>query len=559
MLSPVNLTELWQAAATLSAIEQHAPRTGPFLHVFINWINFESCALFSHAILASNSLDYKTGNLRADRFVRVRNRLHDATSQRIDPALADLDWDERAMLIIAGLANTQLWLQEPFGKHIATLHGVMQYIPDKYRSQIAALSPKNVDIPNVFVNAFKCTPVEYAAAALFLHRKIGEIVDGAIRFFMDRYPYTQQIKIESVRSRRTHEVFDLFFQSLRDKQLDVSFSDLDLSKIAEVVPAVGRSMQSIVSAFSADTEELREKMKERDFSAGTVLDRRLPLYRYPIVRLANGRLVIPDLRYFCMATTNSVVEPINEMFGNGSGKEAGENRSNAFSTTMGYVLEFYLQDLIEYRMPNVQCIRTPKYKIGDKPWEGADLLLFGGSDDWLILIEAKALRMNVQSFADPIGPHFQSTLRRAITSIIKAREKYEHMTAGLVQFSHIQDKVTRCSAKPPIVVSVVREAVYHAQQILMRRIAVEQGHALRGYPHPFCLMALDVFEHAVEISATTGESLYDICYRFWERSCDYQNFGPPAEHFDDKQHSEDASYREHLMSDLQSRIDACIS
>jgi len=276
--------------------------------------------------------------------------------------------------------------------------------------------------------------------------------------------------------------------------------------------------------FSATTEELRRNAVERpEFQVGAISNRLSPLERYPIVRIEEkgkiDRLSIPNTAHFLKSFSAITDYTLLEALG------------AEYSQARGALLELYIRCLVEDRLPHLLVI--PEISYGHQERRGPDLTIIDRELGKIILVEMKGRRIKLSTRLTMTEEELRENLSDAHEALRKLPRKLADLYEGLAEYRDYQEAIDTTKSSAPIFVAVLSEGVYSLGE-LAREMGTHFGDPLYNYPFPYCVMALDIFERAIETARRNGEPLAELLHTHWHRSLrrEYQNAG--ADSFDGK-------------------------
>jgi hypothetical protein len=500
-LSSKNLTDLWLSSCVWSCIDLVDGQEHGHNFLFPT-INHERISILQRAILASSALDSKNTLFTSRDLVFVYNNLND-TSNRSELLSGPESGEVKLMRLLSIMAQTQFRSQErDFNQRIGRAFALLYKIPLDFKDEIKErYRQRYIDLPEVVNSLTKLTVGEFLIIGF-----------GALALMMQRYKTNFSLR-DDIRAYTTErnrnyierhaQVLGQIIDEAKFWQRNLIFQAGDL--VLPSVPAL--TLEKVIqylTLMSKSTQELREIIKQQPvYSEGHIADRLNPLERFPIVRLVDNRYIAPNLRHLDMSLT----EVLHFML-------QGAYKDNAYNELRGHIQEIYLRLLVEDRLTDKLIIPEMRYRRGKNKVDGPDVTIIE-RNKYLIVLESKAKRV---SFSSRVNLFTASSIIDELNKVFDAFEnapkKIQELYDGLPEYSAFQPRIEQTKAYQPIVVVVIGEGIYFIQEVL--RHELEQNKALKNYPFPYCLMAINVFERAVEIAASNDIALYDLLYEYWD-------------------------------------------
>lgn len=505
-LNAKNLLDLWTFSCILSCIEYFDSWEHPnnFLHPMLHP---EKINIFQRAILSSKAADYKREPLSSNDIPYVFNALTDATGERTHLLEGNSDPSARIRRLLSTMAHQQIRLQESLLlNRIGRTYALLHEIPILHKEELKKrMGPNFVDLDSVSqtrmgLSILEFLSIGYAAIVLMLRRFQSNItIDKELR------QYTGLQTPEGVRRRA--DVMKRITEETRTVRDNFCFEASDLV-LPEVSFLTINKIRAFLSLVSRSTRELREVMsQEVVYTEGLIPDRLSPLERYPIVKLDQDKYIIPNLRYFDMAATDLIHYILQEI-----------HPDNEYNQLRGYIQEFYLKYYISNRLSDIQVIPETSYRKGRNRLDGPDLTAIDLKSKTLIAVESKGKRIRVISRVHPGSNYLLEDLATAITAFERLPGKIADLYANLAEYSAYQREIDETKSTQPIAVVVLGEGVYFISELLNDKLQEEPTHFIHNYPYPFCLMRMETFEKAIEVSSQNDIPLGELLKRYWSGS-----------------------------------------
>lgn len=514
-LNNKNLVDLWLTSGLLSCIDYFDSLTQR-QNFLMPTVNVENVSMLQRAILRSSSTEKKLAPFTPLDWTYVHNNLISATTR---PGLLDgpEPGEVRLRRFLATLANSQFRFQENsifdrLGRAYALLHA----IPTAHRDTLQQMQKERfLDLPTVIPQAIGMSVKEFlflgfACIALISSRfQANFVVSDELR------AYTAPGQRDTL--RRHAEVIESFLTNIRQYRDWLPFQATDL--IIQDLPITSLdTIQTYLGHFAKTTRELRDIAAKRpEYSEGHIPDRLHPLERYPIVRLDDGRYIIPNLRYFLMTLTEGLHYLLQEAY-----------PDDRYNQLRGYIQELYLQELLTDRLPTATLLPETRYQKAKQRVDGPDITFIEDTEPVLLAIESKAKRMRIATRVAPASSALIDDLDRVFKALERLPGKIADLYAQLPEYAPLQERIDETKGKAPIAWVVVGEGVYLLPELIYDHVQQTPGHFLQTFPYPYGVMALDIFEHAVELAASLPMPLHSLLHEYWQNGMRINDFNSPV-------------------------------
>jgi hypothetical protein len=484
IFSRTNPRDAWSLCALLSTTEAFTSNVEDFL--FFPHLNHERTRMLCEAVLDSKALDYKTGDLTTDLIIHGLNYGHRAFTDyegiRLMENLRERASSDLAQLVyLSRLGNIQQRYQDQrFHERAGRLIRMIEVLPQTHRHKMSTEFWTMADPALKTMRDFIGFPMISLAVSIL----------GLLEFY--KRPYEQlfaRFERDAARKAGPAECFKVLLDNRREWQPRFVIQ----VEVTEDRTAVTR----FVELFARTTRELRElRRHDSIYRRGDIARRLSPLERYPVVRLSNTEIVIPNVRY------------LGRNFADIIHFSLWEEEIPNYDQVRGGLQELYLHVLLETQLPRVTTIPERTYHRGKQSVRGADLTLI--EDDRLILVESKAKRMRAETRLNMLPEEFLSDLSGAVEALRKSEAKISDLYAGIREFADVQAIIDRTKNREPITVAVLGEEVTMMGEVIREFEKSYLSHPLAGTKGLYCILGIDAFERAVEVAATTGRRLSDL-------------------------------------------------
>ena len=507
-LSKVNLTTLWSFSSAISSLD-YLPRVfegsvfGPLGVV----AHPHKLAMFGRAVLTSKSADYKDRHLSVRDAVFVLNKLNDAMHDEAWFPVQSGEPNAHTLLrILVAIASRQFPLQEAkLASRLSRAYLLNELIPSEEEDYLRTQCGREfLDIPRVYEAATGATVrqtlgIGFRVLALH-HRRFGPL----LRAIESRQSGVSMAERRRDGSRRHAKLLRTIAASIGELAGLTKFgiSDVLLSDEPQVI---SDKVSALFGTISGTTSELRALLDVPPYNTGLLPYRLSPLERYPLVRLAqggptNGPYIVPSLAFLDRLITDLPHFVLQE----------GAETRNRYWTTRGRVQEIYLERLVAARLPDLIVVPEKRYRAPGGEASGPDLTLLDSKRQRLIAVESKSKRIRAATRADPSDSPFVQDMAAACDALRRLPLKIRQMTEGIEEYQHLRDDFARCLQHTPVLVVVVGEG----GELLAERFEAVKAADSSILPVeedlPYCIMDLELFEHAVELAASSGDGLANV-------------------------------------------------
>lgn len=511
-LDDKNITDLWLTVSLVSLTEyfgaELSDRSG--INPLFPLLNMKVVSLFGDAILRSTACEHGQELFRASDLAPVLNpllRAEDAGA--LDKAIEDPE--ERLLHWISVLGGSQFRFQSnDLGARIARGYAMLDVLPRTHREQLEEKHGDHfIHLPGEFAERFGLSVRAYFLIAfrlfvfyktrhddLGLSDQIWTHLAGVARDTAEGQELLNALMADLVdqgKKAYRHLITNPGRLLLKDDLL----SEAEFSTFFDLV--------------ARDTDALRRVHRSRAARMGYYGHRLSPLEMFPVVQLPSHQrrdlFVVPDFRKLHVAVTQVPHFALMKEF-----------PGNEYNEVRGSLQEMYIQDLTRSRLARAMVI--PERVYGKEHTHGPDLTVVDRSTDGLVCIESKAKRMRVETKTNPMSSELLSDLRSGLKALQQLPEKIEALYAGLSEYKDVQRDLDATRPTPPICVIVLGEGIFSLPHVMARLLDSQPDHFIHDFPFPFCVMSLDVYERAVEVSAANNASFYQTLHGYWADSMD---------------------------------------
>jgi hypothetical protein len=522
LVNRTNLSFLWKISARLSLHNMYTQEDDPFF--LMPLLSPEDIRLLGQVILSSNAGQQYDRRPAPDALRRVLNDCKDMMNnpQALERMMRFNETDRAHLalqIFLSETANTQFPGQDPRPEEKAgrTL-AIFEVLPRQYPEKMSRESARLVSSLMPRIEAFLGTSfTQLSLCFLALMNWQG------ISYHRSRHALAWNIQnpyaIRDLRNRRMVILGALFEdEPVLDDFLIFTGEQVARAMIQQSAwDGFHQQFAKFLRFFSSTTEELRRNAAEQpEFQVGSISNRLSPLERYPIVRIGerNGlhELIIPNVSHFLKSFSAVIDYTLLTELG------------NDYSQARGALLELYIRCLVENRLPHLLVI--PEVAYGHEVRRGPDLTLIDRELGRIVLVEIKGRRILLGNRLNMTEEGLRANLEDAHSALSKLPRKLEDLYAGLSEYRDYQEAIDSTRGSTPIFVAIISEGVYSLGEIV-REMGNHPGDPLYEFPFPYCVVALDIFERAVETARIRSEPLIELLFGHWQRSLrrEYQNAG----------------------------------
>jgi hypothetical protein len=517
LINRVNLDFLWRLCTRLSIHDLYTPYDYPFSAFPL--LNPEDIRHFGQVIIASRAGFCGQKELDGETFRRVLNDCKDMLDDpearnRLARANGTAGAHLALQLVLSQIANIQFPAQAPrpqekIGRLVALLEALPRRFPEKIPAdhaesarELASTTAHLLGLPLSALATCFFAAIQWTKLAYLHSTKV-------LSFRMDN-----PALITDSQMRQWGLVLSLLVPEDLSGLKFTAASMANLLAKPAARDAFLHSFGHFLRHFSGSTSDLRALSAQQSFQVGHLSGRLSPLERFPIVRLEEppGReaFTIPNAAHFL----NSFSPVIDYML--------IEKVGPSYSQVRGAMLEVYVRCLLEDRQPALLLI--PERTYGREERRGPDLTLIDRELKKIVLVEIKGRRIKLETRLTMTEDGLRENLEDAHAALLKLPKKLEELYSGRPEYSDLQPAIDETKGCLPVFVVVLSEGVYQMGE-LARKLGESPGDSLYGYKFPYCILALDIFEHAVEMARIRKKALVDLLYEHWEQSLrrDYQS------------------------------------
>lgn len=513
-LNNKNLVDLWLTSGLLSCID-YFDGLSHSQNFLMPTVNVENVSMFQRAILRSSSTEKKYAPFTYPEWSYVHNNLISATTR---PGLLDgpEPAEVRLRRLLATMANSQFRFQEnSIFDRLGRAYALLHVIPTDHRDTLSRLQKDRfLDLPTVIPQVIGMSVKEFLTLGFACIALIGSRFRTNVVVSDELRAYTAPGQRDTL--RRHAEVIESFLTNIRQYRDWLLFQATDL--LIQDAPITSLdTIHTYLGHFARTTRELREIATKRpEYREGHIPDRLHPLERYPIVRLDDGRYIIPNVRYFVMTLTEGLHYLLQEAY-----------PDDRYNQLRGYIQELYLQALLTDRLPTAKLLPETSYLKAKQRVDGPDMTLIEDVDPVLVAIESKAKRMRIVTRVAPASSALIDDLGRVFKALERLPGKIADLYAQLPEYAAVQTHIDATKGKDPFAWVVVGEGVYLLPELIFDHVQQTPGHFLQTFPYPYGVMALDIFEDAVELAASLPMPLHAVLREYWQNSMRSNDFNSP--------------------------------
>ncbi len=307
-------------------------------------------------------------------------------------------------------------------------------------------------------------------------------------------------------------VFWKILQKLIDdgkQKLDTLFFSTE-KLTAEAHTKSRRAIEGFLKVATRDVPTLREEMESvTAFNVLPLATSLCPFERYPVTRLDDGSLIVPNIRYFQTSLPELLFFALQE-----------QHPQNQFNEVYGSIQEYYLTDLTQARLTNCTVLGELEYKRGRNTVRGPDTIVIE-ENGRLVAIESKAKRFRAQSRLEPLSNSVPEDLDRVYSALRGLPQKVRDIEAGAGDYSAYSEKIAKSEDCPAVCVAVVGGGLELMPEAVAYAITKDAGNFLNNFTHPYCVIDANDFEYAVEVAAMGEFQLSELLLRYWQSALSF--------------------------------------
>jgi len=488
LLSTINLSDLLGVSSQLSCLDYYSGFEGGF-SVLFPFLNFERMGMLSKAILRSGSREYRQRPFDPRILPELWNLLSNSTYFDVYTD-EDISGEMKLLKFMAKIGNAQFpYQQYNVRKDLARAYVLYHILPAEYDSELEKKHGKNyINIPDAFESSTGLSIREYLVTSFTLFafylmqygnclKVPGELMDK-LNQELPEHSNRLEILIRLLMGF-IHYKGPVRFQSFFNK------ATLDIEGVGILN---SRTIGNYLHLVSKSIKELQDLQYDVPYSKGSISIRISPLERYPVVSLDNNRYIIPNMRYFDSSILNIIHFHLQEAY-----------PQNQFNDTFGSVFEEYPKLVFRERLPDLTLIPEQAYTKKTQ-FLGPDITVIDDDDNYLIAVEVKSKKISLDTRLAPMSKSFEKDLDRIYTALKKLPDKVTDLKAGLPEYSRWQNHIDAIPKENIICVIVLYGSLVFLPEIVNQFRLVEPDHFLNKFPYKYCVIGIDILEHAIELA-----------------------------------------------------------
>lgn len=467
--------------------------------------------LFAKAVLSSTAKPYKSKKLNKADFKFVYNCLDEVIGDSSAFEVNEDDTEpihERLFRHLATLIDRQSSLQArdlPF--RLARTYALMGVLPQEYAKPLKqSWGEHYLDISEVLKSHIGCNSRSMLLIGLHVISLVKE------RFqFLNRYLDKLKSAQRKTSSRdKQRFLIELLFEKAADPK-SFQFTESELIDAAKPFPP--QEVQAFLATIARSTQELREEREARPerYDLGALANQLSPLERYPIIRINKSseqepNYIAPNLHFLDRLIPTLPHFAILDL--------TDENLRKRYLDMRGLIHEYFIRNLVERHLPDLNVIPEITYDVSGQEWKGPDLTLVDVENDCIILVEAKAKRLQLKTRLESSLDPLSEDLSKVLKALDRLPQKIEHLKKGLGDYKTHESVLKKGFGKKPIAVLVMGDDLTHLSELARLYVQKSPDHFLQHYEIPYCVMGLEDFENAIDIAASNPISLYDLLHEY---------------------------------------------
>ncbi len=544
ILNKKNTSDLWVTCSYLSCISVFDNTYGNGMCALFPALNFDKVNSLCKLILKANSRDYKVHKLSGSEFLTISSLLLDIKTKDSIPLITNSDFVFQDFIF--KIANSQFRFQQTeiertLGRNYALL---VHYAKERETDLRSLLKDGYIDIENTLLEKNQIKPEVF----LFL----GYLFLAFFKREFIKYNFiTDTIKNEILKITDDKSKIDFCYELIRNIIDNIKpITNLFVFRVDREVaphPILNNSnFISFLNIIAKSTKDLQQIIaKEKAFRIGNISEQVSALERFPVVKLNENEFVIPDIPIYLESFPLVLHFTLQDYF---------PQPSNNYNNQMGYLQEFYLEDLFKNSLNKLPLIPETTYKIGKDKWEGPDFTI-QDKNKRLILIESKSKRFSAKTRVLIEKQDLEYDLERVFKALKKLPQKHNHMYENLIEYSTHQHIFDISKNIPPLFVVLVSGGLEFLPQIINSYIQSNPEHFLnKEFKSPYCIIDIQDFEYAVEVASQTNNLLSDLLENYWLYAESYFTSDTPEFNIYSYQIDYDKCFAVKFFKDMQKKL-----
>jgi hypothetical protein len=538
-LSRFSLDNLIVCSSLLSAIEFYRDWKDKF-PVLFPMINQNNSAMFTRALIYSDSKYFKKRKIKRGDLPKIINTLNDASSREEYLNDDTLTGEEKFYLTISSLMSSQIWYQRHSAiEKTGLLYALYSELPKRHHTSLRERHKSNfVDIPKIIAEDLGIDLELYFLISLYLvNDHFRKIYDNHIAPSDDFTRTAKKLqnderKLQQLKATYLGDIIEkgpLFYELL-------SFSKEWLKKKLNFIDST--KIDNYLKLTSISIKKLKELNDLEPFQNGHISQRLTPLERYPIVKADFPVYFIPNFRFANVAFTELLRFALQDLY-----------KNNAFNEMLGSCQELLIYEMLVQLSSNLQIIKEREYKKHKTHYKGPDFTLL--DRDRLIVIESKAKNVNLNSRLNHYSEYLLKDLDGVINALVKAEnQKVKDIINDKATYGDINQNLSDLKQHPPILVGVIGEGVVTMQEHITKLKEKFPRHKINKIKQPNIYIDIYHLFKAIEICKSNGLSLYDILYEYWEIGNNLSGKSDSADMFGSRSYDDKNTYSQKMFEKL---------
>ncbi len=545
-LNPFQLSDIWSINSLFSSIEYFDSLENGF-NSFFPILNFEENLMFSKAILASSSREYKDKQFDTKLIPIIFNKLSDAT---LTSELMEEDKDNNYKLLnfISRKASSQ-FEQQNLNIHtqLARSYALYEYFPNKYKKEMQEKHKSNyVNIPEVFNENYGLTIKDY-------------LLIGSLIIFRNQRIYNQYFKIDN---KLTEEIIERRKSNNEAKIIVNSLERIieSTTKLREhlffvpddlIIPDKNiidlEKIDNFFKLVSKTSKELSLLQNKDPYNKGELVYRLCPLQRYPVLKMDEDRYIVPNLRYFITSFTKNIHFILQDLY-----------PANSFNETFGSVFEYYVKEFVQDRLGSTVIIPETRYLKSKNEVDGPDLSIIDKDNDSIILLEVKSKNLRLDTKLSPLSSELLRDLQRMFNALRKLPKKYKDLINGYKEYNEWQtdiNSIVKDDEQNVYTFVIINQGMLFLPEDINYLRKIENAHFLNDFPYKYGIITIENFELAVELSHERKESLSKLLFLYWESSVKTNIKEHSAEEFNGLSLESEDTYLKKMFETMMEKIE----
>ncbi|NLE06569.1 MAG: hypothetical protein GX638_17430, partial [Crenarchaeota archaeon] len=469
-------------------------------------LHCETVRLLSEAIVKSKSAWYKTDKLTSKDIPTLLNGANQAMSDNRLKDEVPNGGERQDMLFklqryFSRVAYIQLRPQNNaiLSLPLCQLYATIEVIPKEYWNQFPEAFKKKIkELPSTITNSLGVSVENILIAHIIVCSYFSEKSE-AINEAMPR-----PINSLPVNSIWESKILNMLLNNF-DPYLDLFRIELNIFE-----QKYGKHLRELIKkygkVFGRGINTHRELLSHKEYKIGLNGLRLASLNRYPLIEATDGNTwYVPNIRGLFRFFPDALHFTITEQL------------KKEYEDIKGYLLEFYLSQLLKNRMTELVVIPEGSWKEKKGENKGSDFIIIDhGINPCVIGIEIKSRRMKPATRFLLSDNDLIENYKDLWDAIKKMPEKLVKAFSLVGDYQKYEDDLKKAFDYPRFYLGIAGETPYLFGELALYLSKKNTEHLLNDFTEPWAVMSTETFENFIEILFHNNRAIADVLNEYME-------------------------------------------